>query len=116
MENITFTFHSYMTTDQIGTAEFYTYFENETERDAFFATMPKSLKASAFKCTFDNVKVMYGITVYSNLNPKKNNEKNETGIKRFLKFVELYGNNIICKEDGQNLDLAIALVNKMNAN
>lgn len=98
---------------------FYTHFFTEQERDAFVATMPKSLKPNSYSvCGFDVVN-RFGLKVKASLAPTKNNTKNETGIKRFTKFVELYSPNIVCMAFVTNavttLDEAIAHVNALDA-
>lgn len=102
--------------------QFYTHFATEQEREAFVATMPKSLKARSYYLhglTKDSVVNHFGVEVRATLSPIKNNNKNETGIKRFRKFVDLYASQIVCFTGYSNsvktLEEAIAYVNARDA-
>lgn len=99
--------------------EFYTLFFTELEREAFAATMPKSFKPRFYRLDGKGVVNHFGLQVQASLSPTKNNTKNETGIKRFRKFVELYESQIVCKAFYTNavktLEEAIAYVDARDA-
>jgi hypothetical protein len=123
MENNTPTFTLCMAVQSDGKVyqyEFYTHFFTEQEREAFAATMPKSFKKYYTHLGGQGVVNAHGLYVVASLAPTKNNAKNETGIKRFRKFIELYGNQIECLKGFSNsvktLDEAIAHVNAWDAN
>jgi hypothetical protein len=99
--------------------DFYTEFLTEEEREAFVATMPKSLKPKTYmRCGF-HIEKKYAVQVTASLSSTKNNTKNETGIKRFRKFVELYSSQIVCQAFYTNavktLEEAIAYVDARDA-
>lgn len=122
MENNTPTFTLSMAVQRDGKVyafEFYTHFFTEQEREAFVATMPKSFKPHYTHLSGENVVNSHGLYVVARLAPTKNNAKNETGIKRFRKFIELYGTQVSCFTGWGNsvktVEEAIAHVNAWDA-
>jgi len=123
MENNTPTFTLCMALQDDGKVygyDFYTGFFTEQQRDEFVATMPKALKPFFRNHGGENIVNKYGVWVSASLAPTKNNAKNEAGMKRFRKFVDLYANQIQCSKvlgnSVKTLDEAIAHVNAWDAN
>ncbi len=99
--------------------EFRTYVATVEEANAIVEAMPKSLKAkitTRYSTNFPNYD--YGIYVEGRFpEATAHNAKNETGIKRFRKFVEMFGDQVTSFGEYDNavrsLDEAIQHVNNI---
>ena len=95
---------------------FYTSFLTEQEREAFAATLPKSLKAKFYMTSGATVVNHFGLSISASLVSTKNNTNNETGINRFHKVVELFADQIVpagYSNCVKSIEEAVALVNAL---
>lgn len=103
--------------DELTDFKFVGIFATEQERDSFVASMPKSFKADVFTQHGGEAGLQFGFQVSAYLMPTKNNTKNETGIKRFRKFVELYAEHIdvsVFSSNVKSLEEAIMRVDALD--
>lgn len=88
-------------------------FATEQDREAFLATLPKSLKPKFYMVNGVN---QFGISISASLVSTKNNTNNETGINRFRKVVELFADQIVCEGYSncvKSVEEAVALVDAL---
>ena len=95
---------------------FFTGFVTEQEREAFAATLPKSLKAKFYMTHGANTVHNFSVSISASLVSTKNNTNNETGINRFYKVVELFADQIVpagYSNCVKSIEEAVALVNAL---